>query len=96
MTLLEIMELRQNKYKPCSCSDFQKGYETGWYWAYQDLKEILEQNGFDLNVVVIDDNEDKETKRSCETCYANDMDYDEVDNPCWNCKGDYSEWYPKR
>ena len=53
MTLSEIIELRQNKYKPCSCSEFQKGYETGWYWAYQDLKEILEQNGFDMNVTVI-------------------------------------------
>jgi hypothetical protein len=52
MTLLEIIELRQNKYKTCYCSEFQEGYETGWFWAYQDLKEILEQNGFDMNVVV--------------------------------------------
>ena len=34
--------------------------------------------------------------RSCETCYANDMKHDEIDNPCWNCKGDYSEWFPKK
>ena len=53
MTLLEIINSRGNKYTPCSCSEFQKGYETGWHWAYQDLKEILEQNGFDMNVVVI-------------------------------------------
>ena len=33
---------------------------------------------------------------SCNTCYANDMKYDEVDNPCWNCKGDNSEWMPKK
>lgn len=34
--------------------------------------------------------------RGCHTCYANDMEYDEVDNPCWNCKGDYSKWLPKK
>lgn len=27
--------------------------KKGWYWAYQDIKEILEQNGFDMDVVVI-------------------------------------------
>ena len=53
MTLLEIIESRGNKYTSSSCSEFQKGYETGWYWAYQDLKEILEQNCFDMNVIVI-------------------------------------------
>jgi hypothetical protein len=55
MTLLELIELRQNKYKSSSCSDFQKGYEAGWIWAYQDLKEILSQNGFDMNVEVNND-----------------------------------------
>lgn len=53
MTLKEIIESRGNKYTPCSCSEFQKGYETGWRWAYQDLKEILEQNGFDMDIEVI-------------------------------------------
>ena len=52
MTLKEIIELRGNKYTPCSCSDFQKGYEEGWKCAYRDLKEILEQNGFDMNVEI--------------------------------------------
>lgn len=31
MTLLEIIESRQNKFETCSCSEFQQGYETGWY-----------------------------------------------------------------
>ena len=30
--------------------------------------------------------------RCCETCYGEDMEHDEVDCPCWNCKGGYSEW----
>lgn len=31
--------------------------------------------------------------RTCSTCYANDMDIREVDNPCWNCKGmGYPSW----
>ena len=34
-------------------------------------------------------------ERTCKTCYGNDMEHDEVDNPCWNCKGDHSEWMPK-
>ncbi len=55
MTLKEIIESRGNKYTPCSCSEYQKGYETGWRWSYQDLKEILEQNGFDINIEVIPD-----------------------------------------
>ena len=53
MTLREIIDSRGNKYTPCSMSDFQKGYETGWRWAYQDLKEILEQNNFDMDIEVI-------------------------------------------
>lgn len=40
MTLKELIELRQVRYSPVLS------------WAYQDLKEILEQNGFDMNVVV--------------------------------------------
>lgn len=52
MTLKEIIEVRKNKYTSCFCSDFQKGYETGWKWAYEDLQEILEQNGFDMNIEV--------------------------------------------
>lgn len=49
MTLKEIIDLRQNRYAPIGSQE----YKSGWYWAYQDLKEILEQNGFDMNVVVI-------------------------------------------
>ena len=53
MTLKKIIDLRRNKYTTCACSDFQKGWEAGWKCAYQDLKEILEQNNFDINVEVI-------------------------------------------
>lgn len=38
---------------------------------------------------------EEDNERSCETCYANNMEHDEVDNPCWNCKGNNSEWKPK-
>lgn len=57
-TLGEIISLRQNKYnedrKNPSFSDFFQGRFDGWYSAYRDLKEILEQNGFNLDVPVID------------------------------------------
>jgi hypothetical protein len=56
MTLKEIIFSRGNKYMPCTCSEFQKGYETGWKWAYQDLYEILKQNGFDMDIEVIKEN----------------------------------------
>ena len=52
------MVLRQNKYKAreeSSKSEFWTGYEEGWFWAYKDLMEILEQNGFNMDVVVIGD-----------------------------------------
>lgn len=95
-TLNEIITLRQHKYdedrENTSFTEFWQGYMEGWYWAYKDLLEILEYNGFNLNAVVIDN---KKEERRCETCYANDMEHDEVDNPCWNCKGDYSEWMQK-
>ena len=56
-TLGEIIDLRKNKYaedaKNPSISDFYHGYFDGWRNAYRDLKEILEQNGFDMSVIVI-------------------------------------------
>jgi hypothetical protein len=56
-TLGEIISIRQNKYnedrKNPSFSDFFQGRFDGWYSAYRDIKEILEQNGFDMSVVVI-------------------------------------------
>lgn len=59
-TLNDIIILRQNKYdedrKNVSFTEFWQGYMEGWYWAYKDLAEILEYNGFDLNTVVIYDN----------------------------------------
>ena len=56
-TLNEIINLRQHKHDEDRKNDsfmmFYQGYMEGWYSAYRDLKEILEQNGFDMNVTVI-------------------------------------------
>lgn len=56
-TLGEIIHIRQNKYNDAlrnpSISEFWNGYHNGWFNAYRDLKEILEQNGFNLDVLVI-------------------------------------------
>lgn len=58
MTLNELITLRQNKFnediKNTTLTEFWRGYAQGWVWAYRDLKEILEYNGFDLNSVIID------------------------------------------
>ena len=57
LTLKEVIEKRQHKYDKdlkCSCNEWYKGHMCGWYSAYQDLSEILEQNGFDVNQIVID------------------------------------------
>ena len=55
MTLKDIIEVRGHKFDDslkCSQADFWKGYKTGWKNAYQDLKEILEQHGFNMEVEV--------------------------------------------
>ena len=60
MTLKELVTLRQNKFnediKNTTLTEFWRGYAQGWVWAYRDLKEILEYNGFDLNSIIIDNN----------------------------------------
>lgn len=56
MTLRDIIRLRQEKTKKLNqgvSEPWWGGYHTGWSLAYRDLREILEQNGFDLDVVVI-------------------------------------------
>ena len=56
MTLREVIETRQNKYDkkyPYCHNEECKSYMTGWYWAYKDLFEILEQHGFDMNQIVV-------------------------------------------
>lgn len=58
MTLKEVIEKRQHKHDDkmnCSCSEEYKGYMRGWYWAYQDILEILNQQGFDVDQIVIDE-----------------------------------------
>lgn len=57
MTLKELIEKRGHKYdddvrNKVSASDFYSGYIRGWSQAYRDLQEILEQNGFNLNIEV--------------------------------------------
>ena len=57
MTLSEIIEKRGHKYDEqlgrTSASDYYVGYMSGWKWAYQDIKEILEQNGFPMDIEVV-------------------------------------------
>lgn len=56
MTLAELIEKRGHKFDKeigVSCSDYWNGYKSGWCWAYQDIKEILEQNGFNMDIEVI-------------------------------------------
>ena len=56
MTLKEIIKQRQHKFDeeyPYCHSETYKRYMTGWYWAYQDLLEILEQHGFDMEQIVV-------------------------------------------
>lgn len=60
-----------------------------------DMRRSVAHAWYDDVEVTCEEDDEDDTDRSCETCYANDMKHDEVDNPCWNCKGNYSEWYPK-
>lgn len=57
-TLKNIIVLRGSKYtdeaKNPSYTEFWQGYFEGWKDAYRDLKEILVQNGFNLDVPVTD------------------------------------------
>jgi hypothetical protein len=55
-TLEELLESRGHKFDKeihCPCSDWWKGYMTGWHNAYNDIREILEYNGFDTGVIAI-------------------------------------------
>lgn len=54
--------------------------------------EDLEEQG---RLIILPTKEEVNNSRCCKTCYANDMGWDEIDCPCWNCKGDHSEWMPK-
>lgn len=58
-TLKEVIQIRQHKYdkerQNQSYTEFWQGYMEGWYWAYKDLIEILEQNGFDSDLIVVRD-----------------------------------------
>ena len=34
-------------------------------------------------------------RRSCRTCLWNSIPIETLDSPCWNCKGNHSEWMSK-
>ncbi len=59
LTLAELIELRGNRDGDFfrngwhTANDLGQGHYYGWKRAYQDLKEILEQNDFDMSVIVI-------------------------------------------
>lgn len=59
MTLAELISLRKFKYPKSQQAVFWQGYRLGWEAAYQDLEEILEQNGFDTSVLVMKEGEQK-------------------------------------
>jgi hypothetical protein len=55
-TLREIIERRQQVSRDLRCGvtdSWWDGHYSGQHRAYQELIEILEQHGFDLDVVVI-------------------------------------------
>lgn len=66
MTLAELIEKRGHRYDDkigkMSASDYYTGYMSGWKWAYQDLQEILEHNGFDMSQIVIPGRSNMEEK----------------------------------
>lgn len=56
MTLEEMMKQRQSKFDTWNTPvDFWKGYYSGWYNAYKDMMEILDQCGFDISVIVMEE-----------------------------------------
>ncbi len=69
------------------CYDFK---EKDWYSEDYDIEGCAVRCWY-----VLPEPPKEGADRTCETCYANDMEHDAVDNPCWNCKGNHSEWSPK-
>lgn len=55
MTLKELINLRKKKDSCMAMDKFWKGYSKGWEDAYRDIEEILEQRGFDMNTVVMEE-----------------------------------------
>lgn len=58
MTLKDVIDSRGSKFdrdiqERVPMAEFWRGYQLGWKMAYQDLREILDQYGFDKNVIVI-------------------------------------------
>ena len=57
MTLKELIDRRKRKDRGIFLDQFWKGYSKGWEDAYRDIEEILEQHGFDMNIVIGENNE---------------------------------------
>ena len=58
MTLAELIVARAVKFESQDCitqDAFNRSWCLGWRAAYEDLRDILEQNGFDLDQVVVED-----------------------------------------
>ena len=58
MTLREIIDSRGGRFdrdiqERVPMAEFWSGYQHGWKAAYQDLREILDHNGFDKDILVI-------------------------------------------
>lgn len=71
MTLKDLLDQRGHKFDKeihCPCSDHWKGYMTGWHNAYRDIREILEYNGFDMNLIAIPEVSPRNVPSLC-SCY---------------------------
>lgn len=56
-TVEEVINSRMHRYDDliqASCSEEFHGFMKGWYSAYQDILEIMKQNDFDTEQVLID------------------------------------------
>ena len=60
MTLKDIIDSRGSRFdrdiqERIPMAEYWQGYQMGWKCAYQDIRDILDQYGFDKNVIVIKD-----------------------------------------
>jgi hypothetical protein len=71
MTLKDVIDKRGSKYdeeirNQTPMSEYWVGYRMGWHWAYQDLKEILDQWGVDAESIIFPDEPKPRTNLTCE------------------------------
>lgn len=75
--------------------DEDKAFDEAYEEFKGDMRSSIAATWYDDVEIECNEEDEDNTDRRCETCYADDMEHDEIDNPCWNCKGNYSEWRPK-